>query len=106
MIEECVAEESYNQIGCLSKYGSPIESTEGDGSIVIIIQNGEHVEQGLPECKYKNIDGLYPEGGGCNIDGCWIAGGGCNIDGCWYPGCSCDFDGCVKEAPKDNICQQ
>ena len=104
LIKECSEKSSHRQGECLSKYGSPIDSQE-DKSVVIIIQNGEHIQQGLSECKHENFHGLYPEGGGCNFQGCWIAGGGCNFQGCWYPGGGCNFQGCVKEAPKNNICQ-
>ena len=105
LIEECAEESYHNQGKCLSKYGSPIDSQE-DEAIVIIIQNDGNIVQGLQECKYENIHGVYPEGGGCNIHGCWVAGGGCNIHGCWYSEGFCRvFDGCVNEAPADNICQ-
>ena len=105
LIEECAAESYHNQIECLSKYGSPIDLQKDQSTTVIIIQNGANIRNGLPDCKYKNFHGLYPEGGGCDFHGCWVAGGGCNFHGCWYPGGSCNFNNCFNEAPKDNICQ-
>ena len=104
LIEECAEKSSRNQGECLSKYGSSIDSQK-DETIVIITQNDGNIVQGLPECKYENFYGIYPEGGGCNLYGCWAAGGGCNVYGCWVAGGGCNVYDCVNEAPTDNICQ-
>ncbi len=101
LIEECDEKAYHKKTECLLRWGMP---TLYDLQPAFTVRMQVYSAENPPPCKYANLLGSYPEGGGCDYDGCWMAGGGCNSHGCWMAGGHCDTDGCVQPAP-EKVCQ-